>query len=87
MIKKQAAGAILAVLVLIAVFFIPAGGLLPLDTVPLLTYGTGYYSITDMVKISLPAVLILCVMMSLWLADIRILIQLKKRWINCCKLR
>lgn len=41
--------------------------LLPLDTVPLLTYGTGYYSITDMVKSSLPAVLILCLLMSLWL--------------------
>lgn len=41
--------------------------LLPLDTVPLLTYGTGYYSITDMVKSSLPAVLILCVLMALWL--------------------
>lgn len=41
--------------------------LLPLDTVPLLTYGTGYYSITDMVKSSLPAVLILCLLMSVWL--------------------
>ena len=41
--------------------------LLPLDTVPLLTYGTGYYSITDMVKSSLPAVLILCLLMSAWL--------------------
>ncbi|MDY2626895.1 MAG: SLC13 family permease [Lachnospiraceae bacterium] len=40
--------------------------LLPLDTVPLLTYSTGYYKMTDMPKVSAPvqAVILLCV--TLW---------------------
>ena len=41
--------------------------LLPLDTVTLLTYGTGHYSMLDMVKSSLPLQLVLIVLMSLWI--------------------
>jgi sodium-dependent dicarboxylate transporter 2/3/5 len=41
--------------------------LLPLDTVPQLTYSTGYYSMTDMVKSTLPIQLCIVVVMSLWI--------------------
>ena len=44
--------------------------LLPLDTVPLLTYGTGYYSMKDMVKSSLPIQIFMIIVMSLWLTVI-----------------
>ncbi len=40
--------------------------LLPLDVVPLLTYGTGYYSMTDCVKSSLPLQVWLVIIMSLY---------------------
>jgi sodium-dependent dicarboxylate transporter 2/3/5 len=41
--------------------------LLPLDTVPLLTYGTGYYSIGDMVRSSLPLQICIVVIMAFWI--------------------
>jgi sodium-dependent dicarboxylate transporter 2/3/5 len=41
--------------------------LLPLDTVPLLTYGTGYYSMTDMMKSTLPLQICIVIVMSLWM--------------------
>jgi sodium-dependent dicarboxylate transporter 2/3/5 len=41
--------------------------LLPLDTVPLLTYGTGYYSMTDMMKSTLPLQVCIIIIMSIWL--------------------
>jgi sodium-dependent dicarboxylate transporter 2/3/5 len=41
--------------------------LLPLDTVPLLTYSTGYYSITDMVKSSLPLQICIVLIVTLWI--------------------
>ncbi|MDR1318212.1 MAG: anion permease [Treponema sp.] len=41
--------------------------LLPLDTVPLLTYSTGYYSMTDMMKSTLPLQICIVVVMSLWM--------------------
>jgi sodium-dependent dicarboxylate transporter 2/3/5 len=41
--------------------------LLPLDTVPLLSYGKGYYSIKDMFVSSLPIQIFLIIIMSLWL--------------------
>jgi sodium-dependent dicarboxylate transporter 2/3/5 len=41
--------------------------LLPLDTVPLLTYSTGYYSMTDMMKSTLPLQICIVVAMSLWM--------------------
>jgi sodium-dependent dicarboxylate transporter 2/3/5 len=41
--------------------------LLPLDTVPLLTYSVGYYSMTDMMKSTLPLQVCLVVIMSLWM--------------------
>ncbi|MDR1588004.1 MAG: hypothetical protein LBS57_11160, partial [Treponema sp.] len=41
--------------------------LLPLDTVPLLTYSTGYYSMTDMMKSTLPLQICIIVVMSLWM--------------------
>lgn len=41
--------------------------LLPLDTVTLLTYGTGYYSMTDMAKSTLPLQIWIVVIVSLWL--------------------
>ena len=41
--------------------------LLPLDTVPLLTYSTGYYSMTDMVKTNLPLQIGIVIVMSLWI--------------------
>ena len=44
--------------------------LLPLDTVPLLTYGTGYYSMKDMIKSSLPIQIFMVIVMSLWLTVI-----------------
>ncbi len=40
--------------------------LLPLDTVPLLTYATGYYKITDMPKVSIVIQLLIAVLISLW---------------------
>ena len=44
--------------------------LLPLDTVQLLTYGKGYYSIKDMFISSLPVQIFMIVIMSLWLTVI-----------------
>jgi sodium-dependent dicarboxylate transporter 2/3/5 len=41
--------------------------LLPLDTVPLLTYSTGYYSMTDMMKSTLLLQLCIVIIMSLWI--------------------
>jgi sodium-dependent dicarboxylate transporter 2/3/5 len=41
--------------------------LLPLDTVPLLTYSTGYYSMTDMMKSTLPLQVCIVIVMSLWI--------------------
>ena len=41
--------------------------LLPLDTVTLLTYGKGYYSMTDMAKSTLPLQIWIIIVMSLWL--------------------
>jgi sodium-dependent dicarboxylate transporter 2/3/5 len=41
--------------------------LLPLDTVPLLTYSTGYYSMTGMMKSTLPLQLCIVVVISLWI--------------------
>ena len=41
--------------------------LLPLDTVPLLTYGTGYYKMTDMPKVSVAIQLFLALCLALWL--------------------
>jgi sodium-dependent dicarboxylate transporter 2/3/5 len=41
--------------------------LLPLDTVPLLTYSTGYYSMTDMMKSTLPLQICIIIVMSLWM--------------------
>ena len=40
--------------------------LLPLDTVPLLTYSTGYYKMTDMPKVSVAIQLIIVVCVALW---------------------
>lgn len=40
--------------------------LLPLDTVPLLTYATGYYKITDMPKVSIVIQLLIAALISLW---------------------
>jgi len=42
--------------------------LLPLDTVPLLTYSKGYYSIRDMFVSSLPIQIFLVIVMSIWLS-------------------
>ncbi|MCI8594947.1 MAG: sodium:sulfate symporter [Oscillospiraceae bacterium] len=42
--------------------------LLPLDTVTLLTYGTGYYSMTDMAKSTLPLQIWMVVIISIWLS-------------------
>ena len=44
--------------------------LLPLDTVPLLTYSKGYYSIKDMFISSLPIQLFIVLVLSLWLTFI-----------------
>lgn len=41
--------------------------LLPLDTVTLLTYGTGYYSMLDMPKSTLPIQLVIVALMTIWL--------------------
>jgi len=41
--------------------------LLPLDTVPLLTYSKGYYSIKDIIISSLPIQIFLIIVISLWL--------------------
>jgi sodium-dependent dicarboxylate transporter 2/3/5 len=41
--------------------------LLPLDTVPLLTYGAGYYSMTDMLKSTLPLQISIIIVMGLWI--------------------
>jgi len=44
--------------------------LLPLDTVPLLTYGKGYYSIKDIFISSLPIQIFMVIIMALWLTVI-----------------
>ncbi|MCL2392517.1 MAG: SLC13 family permease [Oscillospiraceae bacterium] len=44
--------------------------LLPLDTVPLLTYSKGYYSIKDMFISSLPIQIFMIIIMALWLTVI-----------------
>ena len=41
--------------------------LLPLDTVPLLTYGTGYYKMTDMPRVSVAIQLFLALCLAIWL--------------------
>jgi sodium-dependent dicarboxylate transporter 2/3/5 len=41
--------------------------LLPLDTVPMLTYSAGYYSMIDMMKSTLPLQLCITVILSLWI--------------------
>ncbi|MDO4616836.1 MAG: DASS family sodium-coupled anion symporter [Lachnospiraceae bacterium] len=41
--------------------------ILPLDTVPLLTYSTGYYKMTDMPKISVILQLCIVVLLTIWL--------------------
>jgi sodium-dependent dicarboxylate transporter 2/3/5 len=41
--------------------------LLPLDTVPQLTYSAGYYSMTDMIKNTLPLQICIVIIMSLWI--------------------
>lgn len=41
--------------------------LLPLDTVPLLTYSTGYYKITDMPKVSVAIQLLIAVLITVWI--------------------
>ena len=41
--------------------------LLPLDAVPLITYGKGYYGMTDMAKSTLPLQIIIIILVSLWL--------------------
>ena len=41
--------------------------LLPLDTVPLLTYSTGYYKMTDMPKVSVLIQLVLAVVTAIWI--------------------
>ena len=41
--------------------------LLPLDTVPLLTYSTGTYKMTDMPKVSAPIQAILSICLTIWL--------------------
>lgn len=40
--------------------------LLPLDTVPLLTYATGYYKMTDMPKVSIPIQIIIVICVAVW---------------------
>ena len=49
--------------------------LLPLDTVTLLTYGKGYYSMTDMAKSTLPLQLFVIAAMSLWLPVVSVLFK------------
>lgn len=41
--------------------------ILPLDTVPLLTYSTGYYKMTDMPKVSVMLQLLIAVLIAVWL--------------------
>jgi len=64
-----AVGAGASPVLLILVLGLCAGNcyLLPLDTVALLTYGTGYYSMKDMAKSSWPLQLWIIVVMALWL--------------------
>jgi sodium-dependent dicarboxylate transporter 2/3/5 len=40
--------------------------LIPLDTVPMLTYSAGYYSMTDMMKSTLPLQICIIIIISLW---------------------
>jgi sodium-dependent dicarboxylate transporter 2/3/5 len=60
-------GASPALVMLAFCFCVGNSYLLPLDTVPLLTYGTGYYTIGDMVKSSLPLQICIVIIMSLWI--------------------
>jgi sodium-dependent dicarboxylate transporter 2/3/5 len=41
--------------------------LIPLDTVPMLTYSAGYYSMTDMMKSTMPLQICIIIIMSLWI--------------------
>ncbi|MDR0473721.1 MAG: hypothetical protein LBH43_08655, partial [Treponema sp.] len=60
-------GASPALAIITFAFCVGNSYLLPLDTVPLLTYGTGYYSIGDMIKSSLPLQICIVIIMSLWI--------------------
>ncbi|MCL2401294.1 MAG: SLC13 family permease [Oscillospiraceae bacterium] len=64
------AGVSPAIMMLTAAIAGNACFLLPLDTVPLLTYGKGFYSIKDMFISSLPIQLFMIIGMSLWLTFI-----------------
>ena len=61
------AGASPAIVILVSAICGCCCFLLPLDTVPLLTYGKGYYSIKDMFVSSLPIQIFMVIVMSLWL--------------------
>ena len=40
--------------------------LLPLDTVPLLTYATGYYKMGEVPKVSIPIQIVITLCVSIW---------------------
>jgi len=61
------AGASPAVVLLVLAIAGCACFLLPLDTVPLLTYAKGYYSIRDMFVSSLPIQIFMIIALSIWL--------------------
>ena len=50
--------------------------LLPLDTVPLITYSKGYYSMTDMLKSTSILQLVLLILVSLWIPVVGLLFGL-----------
>ena len=64
------AGASPSIIMLVAAIAGCACFLLPLDTVPLLTYSKGYYSIKDMFISSLPIQIFLIIVMAVWLTVI-----------------
>jgi len=64
------AGSSPVVMMLIAAICGNASFLLPLETIPLLTYDKGYYSIKDLFISSLPIQLFMVIVMALWLSGI-----------------
>ncbi len=61
------AGIMPAVLVVPLCLFCSWAMILPLNPVPMLTYSTGFYSMTDIGKAGIPVLIILALLMSVWI--------------------
>ncbi len=65
-IAAVSAGIMPAVLIVPLCMFCSWAMILPLNPVPMLTYSTGYYAMTDIGKVGIPVLVILALIMSVW---------------------